>query len=264
LVARRSVPEARRPGESLEAAGRRVRYEFLEEVRGAVGARWIATAHHRDDQAETVLLRVAQGSGIEGLAGVRAVHGRVVRPLLGLSRAELAEALAEAGLAGVDDPGNRDLGPARNRIRHLLLPALAAGDPELPALLARLAGRAQGARASLARQLEPLLGARPVAGGAGISCAAFLGLADELRPLALAVLHRQAGAPYPAGGAARRELLRQLTRSANGRGQGWRKYARAHVGCDAGAGWRWERSGEILVLRRRPPAAVEAAGETGA
>jgi tRNA(Ile)-lysidine synthase len=256
LAARRSVPEARRRGESLEEAGRRVRYGFLEDVRRGVGARWIATAHHRDDQAETVLMRLAQGSGIEGLAGVRVVHGQVVRPLLELSRAALAQALAGAGLAAADDPTNRDLAAARNRVRHLLLPALAAEDPELPARLARMAARARGARAVLAQRLEPLCAVRPLSGGAAMPCEALLALPSELQGFALAALHRQAGARYPAGGAARRELLRQLARSEERRRGG---AARAGaVGCDAGGGWRWERRGAMLVLRS--PAAGEAGG----
>src|SRR5436305_6049469 len=106
LAARRDVPSARQPGESHEAAARRQRYAFLEETRQRLGARWVATGHHRDDQAETVLLRLLFGSSLEGLAGVRPVHGAVVRPLLGASRAELAAAVAAAGLAAVDDPTN--------------------------------------------------------------------------------------------------------------------------------------------------------------
>jgi tRNA(Ile)-lysidine synthase len=233
-----------------------VRYGFLEEVRRAAGARWIATAHHRDDQAETVLLRLAQGSGVEGLAGVRPVHGAVVRPLLETARRDLLRIVEDAGLPAADDPGNRDLGPARNRIRHLLLPALAAGDPGLPELLGRLAGRARGARAALGRRLEPALQARPAEGGVAIPCAAFLALPPELQPLALAALHRRAGAPYPAGAAARGELLGQLARAAGAAG------GRRRVGCDAGRGWRWERRRELLVLLppgEAPPGAFHGA-----
>src|SRR5437763_11884254 len=135
VAARRDIPG----GESREAAARRVRYGFLEEVRQAAGARWVATAHHRDDQAETVLLRLLFGSGVEGLAGIRPVQlatGAVIRPLLDAPRAELAPALAAvpaAGLLPVDDPTNRDLAVPRNRVRHRLLPALAGpGNPPDP------------------------------------------------------------------------------------------------------------------------------------
>src|SRR5436853_5830650 len=126
IAERRDVPSARQPGESHEAAARRHRYAFLEETRQRLGARWIATAHHRDDQAETVLLRLLFGSGLAGVAGIRPVHGAVVRPLLALPRAELLAAVTAAGLTPVDDPTNRLPGVPRNRVRHQLLPALAA------------------------------------------------------------------------------------------------------------------------------------------
>lgn len=129
IAARRDVLASRLPGESGEAAARRSRYEFLEEVRRAAGARWVATAHHRDDQAETVLLRLLFGSGVEGLAGIRPMHGAVVRPLLDVPRAELAAVLKAEGLESVDDPTNRDLRVPRNRVRHRLLPVLSRKDP---------------------------------------------------------------------------------------------------------------------------------------
>ncbi|HVF58707.1 MAG TPA: tRNA lysidine(34) synthetase TilS [Thermoanaerobaculia bacterium] len=238
LQERREVRRLRRGGESWEEAGRRVRYGFLEEMREAVGARWIATAHHRDDQAETVLVRMRQGSGVTGLGGIRAVQGRVVRPLLEVSRAVLAAAVRGAGIAALDDPTNRDLAAARNLVRHRLLPALAGEDPEVAARLAGLAAAAQRAEGAIARRLAPLLdGTTAVPGGVAVRAGELFALPDALLPFALAALHRRAGAPHPAGGAARRELLRQL-----GRG--------ARVGCDCGRGWRWERRRELLVLRR--------------
>jgi len=151
-------PAGRRGG--IEAAARRARYRFLEEVREHYAARWVATAHHLDDQAETVLLRLLLGSGVLGLAGMRPVAGKVVRPLLSLPRAALAAAVAAAGLAAaglpaVEDPGNRDLARPRNRIRHRLLPALAGtdGEAELAARLAHLARRAAGAAEVLDQRL---------------------------------------------------------------------------------------------------------------
>ncbi|MFP3941699.1 MAG: tRNA lysidine(34) synthetase TilS, partial [Thermoanaerobaculia bacterium] len=88
VAERRPVPEAARRREGPEAAARRARYRFLEDVRAGNDGLWIATAHHRDDQAETVLLRMLQGSGVEGLAGIRPVRGRLVRPILALPRRE--------------------------------------------------------------------------------------------------------------------------------------------------------------------------------
>lgn len=230
---KRNGPAA--PADSPEAAGRRARYDFLEQVRRDLGARWIATAHHRDDQAETVLLRLLFGSGLEGLAGIRPVHGRVVRPLLGVPRSALLAALTRSGIEPVDDPTNRNLDVPRNRIRHRLLPAL---EPELPApRLARLAEKARAAGLALDRRLTRELPCYFVEGGAAVDREALERLPEEILPFAFAWLHRRAGAPYPATEAARAELLRQIGN-------------RGNAGCDCGDGWRWEVSGDLLVLRR--------------
>jgi tRNA(Ile)-lysidine synthase len=239
LSVRRDVPALRLPGESREAAARRVRYDLLEEVRRARGGRWIATGHHSDDQAETVLLRLLYGSGLEGLAGVRPVYGAVVRPLLGLPRAALREALRQAGLPFTEDPTNADLTVPRNLVRHRLLPALgAANGPDLAERLAGLAERAGRAGAAIERRLAAWLPVREVGHGVAVDCGALAALPAPLLPFALAALHRRAGAPYPAGGPARAELLRQL-----GAGGG-------KVACDCGAGWRWVSEGDLLTLRR--------------
>ncbi|HEY2295655.1 MAG TPA: tRNA lysidine(34) synthetase TilS [Thermoanaerobaculia bacterium] len=225
------------PGESPEAAGRRARYAFLERTRQALGARWIATAHHRDDQAETVLLRLLFGSGLEGLAGIRPLHGAVVRPLLGLPREALRAAVAAAGLAPVDDPTNRALSVPRNRVRHRLLPALEEDAPGTSLRLARLGDRTRAAVRTIDRRLSERLAVVPVERGIAVEREAVEALPAGLLPSAFAWLHRQAGAPYPAGEAARSELLRQLG-------------ARGRAACDCGGGWRWETAGELLILRR--------------
>jgi tRNA(Ile)-lysidine synthase len=242
-LVRERRPADRQAADGVEAAGRRARYEFLERTRRELGARWIATAHHRDDQAETVLLRLLFGSGFEGLAGVRPVYGKIVRPLLQVPRAELHGALVAAGLDAlevIDDPTNRDLRVPRNRVRHRLLPALAADDPEIAVRLARLAAGTRAAVASLDRFLAGRLTVLPVEGGLALDRTAVEGLPAAVRPHALAWLHRRAGAPYPAGAAATSELLRQLA--------GRRRTGRA--ACDCGGGWRWEAAGELLALRR--------------
>lgn len=106
-----------------EAEARVQRYAFLEEVRSEVGARAVVTAHHADDQAETVLFRVLRGTGLAGLAGIaeRRAPG-VVRPLLPFFRAELEAYARAARIRHLEDPTNRLSAFARNRIRHALLP----------------------------------------------------------------------------------------------------------------------------------------------
>ena len=117
---------------NLHTRARALRYASLEAQADAVGARWIVTAHHADDQLETLIMRLNRGAGVRGLAGVRAIAGRVVRPLLGWGRAELAAVVAAAGITPVEDPSNTDDRFARARVRKDLAGAdwlhpLAAG-----------------------------------------------------------------------------------------------------------------------------------------
>ena len=117
-------PSRTRP--SPEEAARTLRREALFALADACGADCVATAHHADDQAETVLLRLLRGTGPDGLAGMaeRSADGRLVRPLLRVPRAELhAFALAE-GLAWREDASNASPVHARNRLRHRWLPGL--------------------------------------------------------------------------------------------------------------------------------------------
>jgi tRNA(Ile)-lysidine synthetase-like protein len=130
-------------------------------------------------------------------------------------------------------------------VRHRLLPALAAAEPELgaelPGRLAGLAAKARGAGLAIDRRLAGRLPLLPAAGGIAVPRHAFAALPAALHPFALAWLHRQAGAPYPAGEAARAELGRQLAAS-------------PRAACDAGGGWRWEATRERLILRRHESA----------
>ncbi|HEV2129912.1 MAG TPA: tRNA lysidine(34) synthetase TilS [Longimicrobiaceae bacterium] len=113
---------AAEPPRSEEEA-RRARYAFLRRAAREVGATHLLTAHHADDQAETVLFRILRGTGVEGLAGIPPSDpSGLVRPLLPFWRTEI-EAYAEAQeLRWREDPSNRSLDPRRNRIRHELLP----------------------------------------------------------------------------------------------------------------------------------------------
>jgi len=131
-----------RPGAGLEARARRSRYRALAAVARDVGATWIVTGHTRDDQVETVLLRLARGAGRRGLGGIRPVRGRLFRPLLDATRADVRRFLAERGVDFAVDRTNADLGPARNRMRRLVVPLLEAEfNPQLGASVAGLAER---------------------------------------------------------------------------------------------------------------------------
>jgi len=129
---------------SLEAAARAARYAALEACAARVGAGRIALGHTADDQAETVLMRLVQGAGVRGLAGIPPVRGAIIRPLIEVRRSALEAELARAGLAWVDDASNRDPKFLRNRIRHELLPLLADSyNPEVATALARVASVAR-------------------------------------------------------------------------------------------------------------------------
>jgi tRNA(Ile)-lysidine synthase len=131
---------ARRDGGGLEEAARIERYAFLRAVMREEGAAAIAVAHTRDDQAETLLMRLLRGSGSRGLSGMRPRSGDVIRPLLAVSRAEVLEHLRHRGLTWRDDPTNADLSLLRNRVRRELLPYLESRfNPKARVALARTA-----------------------------------------------------------------------------------------------------------------------------
>lgn len=105
---------------NLSDAARQVRYAALSTWQKMRRLDWIATAHHADDQLETLVMRLNRASGLAGLAGIRAVNGRVIRPLLGWRRAELAEIVTAAGIEPVADPSNGDDRYDRARLRKQL------------------------------------------------------------------------------------------------------------------------------------------------
>jgi tRNA(Ile)-lysidine synthase len=126
---------------SVEDAARRVRYDFMDRAADTLDADRIAVGHTQDDQAETFLLKLMRGAGLTGLAGIYPRRGRVIRPLLDVSRADLRGYLTERGERWIEDETNNDLENPRNRLRHVVLPELdcAAGGPTRPAI-ARAAG----------------------------------------------------------------------------------------------------------------------------
>jgi len=117
---------------SLEEAGRAARYAFFDELRTRHHAAAIAVAHHSDDQAETLLLRLLRGAGTTGLAAMAARNrAGIIRPLLPISRQELREHLSARGLTFREDSSNSDQAYLRNRIRHELLPLLQEYNPAI-------------------------------------------------------------------------------------------------------------------------------------
>jgi tRNA(Ile)-lysidine synthase len=108
------------PQGNVSAVARMARYDALDGWATAQGLDWVMTAHHADDQLETMVMRLNRASGVGGLAGVRKRHGRIVRPLLGWRRAELTAIVHDAGVRAVDDPSNRDDRYDRARFRKAL------------------------------------------------------------------------------------------------------------------------------------------------
>lgn len=245
LTTLNAYPEGDSPRRDREADLRQRRYEALKRFRLRVGARYIATAHHRQDQVETVLLRLLYGSGVVGMAGILPRHGAVVRPLLGVARDDLRRYVAERSdlaLAPVDDPTNRDMTISRNRLRHEVLPYLARRYPGIEQQASSLAETARRVRGplltTLLDRLEPEVGTGTLA----IERESLTALPAALWPYALAALHRAAGCDYPPSAATAKELRRQIRQQAS-------------VGCAAGAGWLWRSRGSQLLLEQAAPPA---------
>lgn len=121
---------ARENGLGTEDAARRLRYGFLGRAADDLGAEAIATAHTADDNAETMLLNLARGAGLRGLCGIPPRRGRIIRPILGVTRGEIDAYLEQKGVSHVEDSSNAGDDYARNRIRHHAVPALRSVNPE--------------------------------------------------------------------------------------------------------------------------------------
>ena len=157
---------------SLETAARKLRYVFFRKLFAQDVVNKIATAHHLDDQAETLLLRLVRGSGMKGMRGVHAATAEgIVRPMLGARRTEIESYLRELKQTWRDDATNADVHHLRNRIRHELLPTLARDyNPSIAETLARTAEVLTADEEYLAVETEKLLPlvlmpGKPVRGG---------------------------------------------------------------------------------------------------
>jgi tRNA(Ile)-lysidine synthase len=163
-----------KPGESIEEAARRLRYGWFRQLLATGEVDAVATAHTRDDQAETVCAKFLRGAWTEGLGGIHPVvvfpEGRILRPLLGAGRTEVEAYLKGLGQGWREDSTNRHLTFTRNRIRHELLPLLEGWNPQLRERLVQMAALARDEEAWWEAELARLapqivLPGRPVRGG---------------------------------------------------------------------------------------------------
>lgn len=176
-----------KPKTGLPSAARTARYRLLARAARRHGASHVFTAHTRDDQAETVIMRLSRGSGLAGLAAMARQSDRdgviLVRPFLDVPKARLVATLEQAGIAFADDPTNYDARFTRPRLRALM-PALAAEGADARGL-ARLATRLARANAALEIMTDGaeryLASINHAYSGAAFDLAAFTALSDEIR-----------------------------------------------------------------------------------
>jgi tRNA(Ile)-lysidine synthase len=182
-------------GAGPEATARAARYAALWPAADELGCAWLATGHTLDDQAETVLLQLLRGAGPDGLAGMAVRSGRLLRPLLGVRRAETRACCAAAGLAWREDATNAGDAPLRNRVRHRLLPLLEELRPGATRTLARTATLAADEQAWLAPLVATALSAVQEGGVDSQE-----GGVDSGQPLIAPSATLPAGAPPSGGG----------------------------------------------------------------
>ncbi|MBV2365799.1 tRNA lysidine(34) synthetase TilS [Streptomonospora nanhaiensis] len=220
-----------------EGAARTARYTALDTAARRHGAAAVLLGHTRDDQAETVLLRLARGSGARSLAGMPADTGRYLRPLLGLPRAQVRTACADMGLTAWADPHNADFAYARARVRHAALPALEeALGPGVAEALARTADLLRDDADALEEWADSAeAGAR--AGGPGLDAAALAALPRAVRTRLLRRAALAAGCPAGALGAVHVAGLDRLVTA-------WR--GQSHV--DLPGGRRGRRAGGRILV----------------
>lgn len=229
-----------------EEEARDARYAFLFAAAERAGASRIAVAHHADDQAETVLFRLARGTGLGGLAGIPARRGHIIRPLLPFRRSRLEGHARARGLRHREDPTNVDPRYARNRIRLSVLPALEAAQPgatEALVRLAREAGHAESAWNHVADDLLESLSIRVPDGSIQLAREGLLGYHPHIRARLLRRAFGRLGrVPGRAGTLA---ALAFITSGASG------------GAVELAGGLRLERQFDRLIIRRAGPEAEQ-------
>lgn len=201
-----------KPGSNLQARAREARWKALRDVAGAVGASRIATAHHREDRAETVLIRILRGAPLEGLAVLAPESHDVVRPLIHASRSRIESHARDRKIAWAEDPSNADPRFLRTRVRKEVLPLLRTLDPRIDE---HLVGLADGAIA---------LACRPESGP------------DASQGATLDALAKSTGSSARAIAALR--------------GAAARKDSRLNVLLPGGRSASWDQEGEIVITSK--------------
>ena len=203
---------ARAQGISLELAARETRYDFLWRTAGE--GTLVATGHHQDDQAETLLMRILRGTGTDGLAGIRPKTGRLIRPFLALSRQEIEAYCRDRGLKPRHDATNDELDATRSRLRRTILPLLRQENPSLSRALGILSDIA----AEESSLLEALLSERwwSLRQGKGILVEGILALPLALQRRALRRLWRETATEKDLDFSHVERLLRFLAERRNG------------------------------------------------
>jgi tRNA(Ile)-lysidine synthase len=203
-TARREVKLlAQERGKGLEEAARKARYEFLEGELSLWGGDYIVTAHQADDQAETIILRLSRGVGPGGLAGIPEVNGRIIRPLLGLTRSEILTYLSGSELTWLEDPSNSDPRFDRNWVRLNILPAMETLNPAVKTALGRAASLAAAEEEfwqSWLDRLEGSLVANLSDGRFSLEAAGLMALTLAERRRLVGRLLRRIKIPSPGGG----------------------------------------------------------------
>lgn len=239
ICARLGIPhsiipvEVARGGEGLQGEARRARYAALRDWAEERGIGAICTAHHADDQAETILMRLQRGAGLSGLSGVRPVRPQgerllIVRPLLGWTRAELAQVVERSGVPAVDDPSNHDLRFNRVTMRRFL-----ESNPDFDPLRLTRSARAIGeADEALDWAVQEIWSSR-VREEAGKLLFNPAGLPTELLRRMLVRILATFGGPPPRG----EEVQSLAVRLTSGQ-----TATLAEVKCTGGADWRFEHA----------------------
>jgi tRNA(Ile)-lysidine synthase len=228
--------------DATESEARDARYRWLRAECARVGAHGIVTAHHADDQVETVLMRVLRGSGPAGLAGMARRTPDLVRPLLPFRREELAQYLLDRGIGSWADPANTDPKHLRSWIRTAVLPLLERRLPDVTGRLLAVASQARSEREAWDAVLDRLqeLAVRQDHGRVSLEAAALAALPGGLPAQLVRVAARRVGGRVSP--AAARRAVRLARDGASGQ--------RA----DLGGGWSAESSFGRLVLGPATPA----------